>query len=84
MDGFFWRSIVHSTKFRQIHVSFTIMAADNHVPQFPEGECKDDFGQTIAEIDIVLFLREGARIGAPLHTPLTSQHLNYASLHFIK
>ena len=60
------------------------MAVNNHVPQFPEGECENDLGQTIAEIDIILFLREGACIGAPLHMPLTSQQLNYAFLHFIK
>ena len=64
--------------------SVTLMAAGNHISQFPEGECKDNFGQTIAETDILLFLRESARIRVPLHMPLTSQQLNYASLHFTK
>ena len=34
---FFWRSSVHSAKFRQMHAVVTIMAAGNRVSQFPEG-----------------------------------------------
>ena len=64
--------------------SVTLMAADNHISQFPEGECKDNLGQTIVETDILLFLWEGARIRVPLHMPLTSEQLNNASLHFTK
>ena len=40
---FFWKSIVHSVKFRQMHVSGTIMATDNHVAQFPNGEATGRF-----------------------------------------
>ena len=37
---FFWRSSVHSAKFGQMQAAVTIMAADNHVPQFPEGRAR--------------------------------------------
>ena len=62
---FFLRSTIHHAKFCQMHVSVTIMTANDHVPQFPEGRLEDDFWKIFAEINISLFLREGARIGVP-------------------
>ena len=35
---FFWRSNVHSAKHGQMHAAVTIMAANNHVPQFAAGK----------------------------------------------
>ena len=35
--AFIWRSSVHSAKFGQMHAAVTMMAADNHIPQFSEG-----------------------------------------------
>ena len=60
-----WRLSAHSAKFKQMHAAVAIMAADIHVPQYPEGGHEADFWQTIAEINILLFLRESTRIGAP-------------------
>ena len=37
---FFWISTVHSAKFVQMHAAVTITAADNHVPEFPEGSAR--------------------------------------------
>ena len=33
----FLRSTVHSAQYGQMRAAVTIMTADNHVPQFPEG-----------------------------------------------
>ena len=41
----FWRSRVHSVKFGQRHAAITIMAADNHVPQFSDGGARIIFGK---------------------------------------
>ena len=42
---FFRRSTVHGPKFGQMHAAVTIMAADNHVPQFPEEGARIIFGK---------------------------------------
>ena len=43
-----------------MHAAVAIMAADSHVPRFLTGS-EDNFWQVIAEINILLFLREGTR-----------------------
>ena len=48
-----------------MHASATIIPDENHVLQFPKG-CEDNFWQLFAALHILLFLREGARIVAPL------------------
>ena len=58
-------------KYGQMHAAVITMTADNHVPQFSEGQHEDNCLQIIAEIHILLFLRKGTRIGAPSRgTPL--------------
>ena len=69
---FFLTSIDQSAKICQIHISVTIMAADNHVQNFLR-ECEDDIWQIIAETDISLFLR-GRRFRTPLLSPLTASN----------
>ena len=54
-NDLFCRSTVHSAKFGQIHAAVTIMAADDHVPQFPEESARTIFWPIIAEIDVLLF-----------------------------
>ena len=39
------------SKFGQMHAAVTIMAAENHVPRFPE-EGENNFWQIIAEVYI--------------------------------
>ena len=52
----FLRSNVHSAKYGQMHAADTMIAANNHVPQFPKGGGEDDFWRIITEIDILLFI----------------------------
>ena len=60
-DLFFWRLSVHSAKFGPMHAAVETMAADNHVPQFPEERKREDnFWEIIAEIYILMFLRDRA------------------------
>ena len=42
---FVWQSSVLSAKFEQMHAGVRIMAADNHVPQFPEEGARIFFGK---------------------------------------
>ena len=63
MLTFLLRSIVHSAKFGRMHAAVTIMAADNHFHISPGRH--EDFWQIIIAIDVLLFLRRGARDGAP-------------------
>ena len=44
-DCVFWKSTVHSAEFFQMHVSVTIIAANNHVRQFSEGDARMIFGK---------------------------------------
>ena len=41
----FWRSIIHSAKLGQMHAAIKIMADDNHVSQFSQGDAKMVFGK---------------------------------------
>ena len=48
-----------------MHAAIAIMAAEDYIPQIPEGRSEDNFWQMIVETDILLFLRGPAHRSPP-------------------
>ena len=58
-----------STKRNSANFTCLFQSSHNHVSQFPEGGSDDNFGQIVAEIDILLLLKKGTPISPHAYVP---------------